>query len=57
LIAPTDPADHPFAALAALKQPVSPARPGKPASKPSGKFARKSGSKSGSKSASKSKDK
>lgn len=29
VITPVDPADHPFAALAALKQPVSPAKPRK----------------------------
>jgi hypothetical protein len=29
VITPADPADHPFAALAALKQPVSPAKPRK----------------------------
>ncbi len=37
IIQPADPADHPFAALAALKQPVSPAKPRKSKSKTKGK--------------------
>ena len=37
VITPADPADHPFAALAALKQPVSPAKPRKSKSKSKGK--------------------
>jgi uncharacterized protein len=37
VIQPVDPADHPFAALAALKAPDSPAKPGKSKSKNKGK--------------------
>jgi hypothetical protein len=37
VIAPVDPADHPFAALAALKKAESPAKPGKSGSKTKGK--------------------
>ena len=37
VIAPADPADHPFAALAALKQPVSAAKPRKPTGKSTSK--------------------
>jgi Large ribosomal RNA subunit accumulation protein YceD len=37
VIAPVDPADHPFAALAALKKTDAPAKPGKSGSKTKGK--------------------